>query len=66
MAYSSNPNSVAAEIVIIPGKESTVGYSSPMMLVTDIGSTLTADGLPTPSLNGWSAARRRPMPWRTM
>lgn len=57
VAYSSNPNSVAAEIVIIPGKESTVGYSSPMMLVTDIGSTLTADGLPTPSLNGWVSGK---------
>ncbi len=61
-AYSSNPNSVAAELVIIPGKQSTVGSNSPYMLVTSFGRTLNADKVETQSLNGYVSGKEATYP----
>ena len=57
IAYSSNPNSVAAELVVIPGRQSTVGSSSPYMLVTGFGRTLDSDKMDTQSLNGYVSGK---------
>lgn len=57
MAYSSNPNSVAAELVVIPGKQSTVGSSSPYMLVSGFGRMLNSENCETQSLNGYVSGK---------
>ena len=50
--YTTDPNSPLSEVVVIPGRTTTIGSGSPIMLVTEFGQGVDEDGIPVRRLIG--------------
>ncbi len=62
VAYSADPTSIAAQIVIVPGRNSSVNSANPLMLVTKVYEGISYDGESVQYLKGLMSGKETSYP----